>query len=118
MPRVDKNYPVVWTPSTRGICGTLRHRREASVALYAIDARRISLDAVDAMRARVDKNRAQFEGTLQRWPRTGNDGRSATPAAASPPMLRRETAAWGVRMLLQARKSRATSTRCRIIVRV
>ena len=85
------------------------------VVLYAIDAthllRRRRRDA-----PRVDKNRAQFEGAMQRWPRTGNGGRSATPAAASPPMLRRETAAWGVRMLLQARRSSATTKHCRIVV--
>ena len=97
------------------------------MALYAVDAKHLwhstpstrSISyAVDEATRRVDKNRAQFEGMAQRWPSTGNEGRSATPAAASPPMLRRVTAAWGVRMLLQARKSSATSRRCRIIVRV
>ena len=107
-------------------CGALRRRREASVALYAIDAkhllrRRRRDDLLDAATARArasTKTARNSKARMQRWPSTGNDGRSATPAAASPPMLRRETAAWGVRMLLQARRSRATSTRCRIIVRV
>ena len=78
-------------------------------SLYAVD---------DATRRASTKTARNSKARMQRWPSTGNDGRSATPAAASPPMLRRVTAAWGVRMLLQARKSSATSRRCRIIVRV
>jgi len=85
------------------------------VALYAIDAkhllRRRRRDA-----PRVDKTARNSKARMRRWPSTGGDGRSATPAAASPPMLRRETAAWGVRMLLQARRSSATTKHCRIVV--
>jgi len=80
--------------------------------------RRISDAVGDATRRASTKTARNSKARMQRWPSTGNDGRSATPAAASPPMLRRVTAAWGVRMLPQARRSSATSRRCRIVVRV
>ena len=83
-------------------CGALRRRREASVALYAIDAkhllrhrrrddRGVALDAVDRVVAHraSTKNRAQFEGThatlathRQRRPQRDARRREPTDAAA------------------------------------
>ena len=91
---VDKNYPVVWrsTPSTRSISYAVD---DATIVVWPSTPSTASSPAASTKTARNSKAHATLAKHRQRRPQL-------TPAAASPPMLRRVTA-WGVRMLLQAR---------------